>query len=236
MSDEQGGLSGTDNRRPSWLVEAIEQAGDLVFLTDTRDCFAYVNRRTIDLLGIPPVRLIGEPVVAAVVPQDHAVLLDVLRAARFGGAPEEQITECRFVSAHADQTVALEVVVRSVTVRGEVLGCIGVGRPVLTRQESLAQRLASERVAAIGDLANQAADKINNPLAVLVTHVGNIERAAEEGRPADRKFTEQMRTAIGRIAGVTEELATLADTSVQKLLLGRAVADLQGPLPQSGDE
>jgi len=223
-----GGQDGraSDDLRPAWLPDAVDQAADLVFLTDDRDRFVYVNRRAIDLLGTAPAKLVGEPVILVVAPEAHAAILDALRAARLSDPSHAQVIECAFVGKHAPEPVPLEIALRAVTVRRHRLGCVGVGRSVLARQDRLAQRLASERVAAIGDLANQAADRINNPLAVLVTHVGVIERAAGEGKPAVPQSIEQMRNAISRIADVTEELATIADTSIQKLLLGRSIADI----------
>jgi PAS domain S-box-containing protein len=222
--------------RPSWLAEAIDQAADLIFATDARDRFAYVSRRAEDLLGVAPAGLVGELVVSVVEPSGHALVLDALRSARLGDSSQAQVFECRFLTRRAPQPVPLEVTLRPVVAKGETVGCIGVARSLTQRGENLAQRLASERVAAIGDLANQAADRINNPLAVLVTHVGVIERAAQDGRPADPQSIEQMRNAIGRVADVTEELATIADTSIQKLLLGRSLADISaGPETVSGE-
>jgi len=217
---------GTREPRPPWLAEAINQAADLIFLTDLRDRFAYVNGRSTDLLGIAPAELVGELVVSAVAPESHASILDALRAARLGDSSLPQVLECRFQARHAAAPVPLELTLGAVAARRQIVGCIGVARSLGQRGESLAQRLASERVAAIGDLANQAANRINNPLAVLVTHVGVIERAAQTGKTADPQSIEQMRNAIARVADVTEELATIADTSIQKLLLGRSIADL----------
>ncbi|MBM3472838.1 MAG: PAS domain S-box protein [Armatimonadetes bacterium] len=223
-----------DDLRPAWLSDAVDQAADLVFLTDDRDRFVYVNRRAIDLLGTPPTKLVGEPVVAVVAPEAHARILDALQAARLGDPSDTQVVECAFVAKHAPEPVPLEITLRCVTVRRHRRGCVAVARSVVAREDSLSQLLASERVAAIGDLANQAADRINNPLAVLVTHAGVIERAAREGKPAGPESLEQMRNAITRIADVTEELSTIADTSIQKLLLGRPIADI-GAAPNHGE-
>ena len=214
------------DERPPWLAEALDQAADLIFLTDARDGFAYVSRRSIDLLGVSPAKLVGEPVVSVVLPESQAAVLDALRAARHNGESLPPVLECRFEARHAPEPVALELTLRPVAAQRRIVGCVGIARSLSERRDSLAQRLASERVAAIGDLANQAADRINNPLAVLVTHVGVIERAARDGRPANPQSIEQMRSAIARVADVTEELATIADTSIQKLLLGRSIADL----------
>jgi PAS domain S-box-containing protein len=219
-----------DDLHPAWLPDSVDQAADLVFLTDDRDRFVYVNRRAIDLLGTPPSKLVGEPVIGVVAPSAHARVLDALRAARLGDPSHTQVIVCAFAAKHTPEPVPLEITLRAVTVRRHRRGCIGVARSVVAREDDLAQRLASERVAAIGDLANQAADRINNPLAVLVTHIGVIERAAGEGKPATPESLEQMRNAITRIADVTGELSTIADTSIQKLLLGRPIADLaSGP-------
>jgi len=221
--------------RPRWFPEAVNQAADLVFLTDERDRFVYVNRRAIDLLGAAPARLVGEPVPAAVAPENHALILDALRAARLGDPPPTQVIECLFLAKHLEERVPLEVTLRPVTSRRHVLGCIGVGRSLSERRDSVAQRVASERVAAIGELANEAADRINNPLAVLATHLSLIERAAAEGRPVEAESIEQMRNSIARIAEVTQDLATIADTSIQKLVLGRPIADLAGGPPAPSD-
>ena len=230
MSAEAPGGRASGDPRPPWLVEAIDQAADLIFLTDERDRLVHVNRRAVDLLGIPPAKLVGESVVLVVAPESQAAILDALRAARLGDPAEAHMTECRFVAKHVAEAVPLEVTVHPVMVGRKAVGCIGIGRSIGQRQDALCQRLASERVAAIGDLANRAADRINNPLAVLVTHVGIIERAATEGKPADASSIEQMRKAIGRIADETEGLATVADTSIQKLLLGSSIVDLSaGP-------
>ncbi len=221
---EQDAASGPG---PTWLVEAVDQAADLLFLSDARDRFAYVNRRSAALLGLAPGELTGETVVSVVLPDDHAALLDALRAVRLGESTGSEVLECRLVGRRAPEGLPVEITLAPVVIEHRTVGCIGIARSLAQRSDRLAQRLASERVAAIGDLANQAADRINNPLAVLVTHVGNIERAARHGKPANAESIEQMRNAIARVADVTEELATIADTSIQKLLLGRSIADLR---------
>jgi PAS domain S-box-containing protein len=236
MRVADGDRSGSGEARSTWLLQAVDQAADFIFLIDERDCFAYANRRALDLLGIPPAKLLGQPAIAVVAQEDHAPLLDALHAARRGDSAPGPPIECRFVPRHVPEPVAFEITLRSVTVGGRDVGCVGIARSIPQRRDSLAQRLASERVAAIGDLANRAADRINNPLAVLVTHVGNIERAAAQGKPADDASTQQMRTAVARIADVTEELATIADTSIQKLLLGRPIMDLGTPPGPASDE
>jgi PAS domain-containing protein len=211
--------------RPPWLADALDQAADLILLTDARDRIAYVNRRSIDLLGVSPTKLVGEGAVAVVHPDSHAAFLDALRAARLGDPSSPQVINCALQARYVRPPVPAEMTLRPVALERQTVGCIVVARSLEQRSDSLAQRLASERVSAIGDLANQAADRINNPLAVLVTHIGIIEREAESGRAADPQSIEQMRKAIGRVADVTEELATIADTSVRKLLLSRTLAD-----------
>ncbi|MGQ9731330.1 MAG: PAS domain-containing protein [Candidatus Zipacnadales bacterium] len=207
-----------------YVVRAIDQAADLVFVTDKQDRFIYANRRSIDLLGYLPADLVGGTLVSIVEPDDHALVLDALRTARLEEPRQPQALRISLVPRHAEATVQCELLLRAVVIKREVVGCIGIARTVTEQQDYELQ--ASERAAAIRDLANQAADRINNPLAVLVTHLGIIARAAGEGRPAASDSLAQMRNAIERIADVTRDLATVSDTSMHKLLGGRPIIDL----------
>jgi PAS domain S-box-containing protein len=197
-----------------------------MFLTNERDEFVYVNRRVTELLGLAAAELVGGQVVHVVALASQAVLLDALQTARLNEAPQAQLLECALTSKYLHEPVELELSIRPVVARREVLGCVVIGRCLTERQVSLAQRLTAERVSAIGTLANRAADRINNPLAVLATHLGIIERAAKEGQPVDPMLIELMRNSIARIAEVTQDLATIADTSIQKLVLGSSIVDL----------
>jgi len=108
----------------------------------------------------------------------------------------------------------------------ESCGCVGVARDLRLRGQYLDERLTSERVSAIVELAVATAHKINNPLAILSMQLGVMEHALQADQPITLEMLEQMRQVIGRISAVVKDLAALADTSVRKSLRGRAMVDL----------
>ncbi len=232
MPDECGkptvGATGADAH---WLPDAIDQAADVVFIVDPRDRVRYVNQRVRELTGFPPEKLVGESVLKLVESGSHGSLLDALRTALRSEGPRTQLLELAFNRAGTPEPVYVEAALHPVCENGKTVGCIGIARDVGKRREYHAERLASERVAAIGDLAKSAAHKINNPLAILVTHLAVMERAAGEDKPCDLESIANMKKVIERIAEATKELAAAADTSMQKALLGSATPELSSLLP-----
>jgi hypothetical protein len=55
-----------------------------------------------------------------------------------------------------------------------------------------------------------------------------VRHAVARGEPVAAEVLEQMGNAVERIAEVTRDLEAMADTSVQKAILGRAMVDLDG--------
>ncbi len=221
---------------PSWLADAIDQAADVVFIVDDRDRICYLNRRASELTGIPADSLLGEPILKLVEPTSHGAVLDALHAALKRDEPGAQLLEMAWNRIGAAEPVYVEAVLHPVQTDSQIVGCIGIARDVSKRREYQAERLASERVAAVGALAQSAADKINNPLAVLITHLGVMERAVAERRPCEPESIENMKKVVERIAEATEELAAAADTSVRKAILGSATLELSNLLPPKDDD
>ena len=219
-----------------WVLDAITRASDVIIVTDQRDRIAYVNDAIRDLTGTEPADLAGEAVLALVAPKDHSRVLAVLRMARFGDEPDTQILELEFSSSLAAGPVSVELTVRPASLGKRGTGCISVGRDVSKSKAHFDERLATERVGAVIELAKNAAHQINNPLAILTVHLGVIEKATAEGKCPQPEAVDQMRNVIGRIAEVTAELAAAADTSLQKSILGAPLADLHTTPPELDPE
>jgi PAS domain S-box-containing protein len=237
MPDERGKRSAaTEGVNTHWLPDAIDQAADVVFIVDPHDRVRYVNQRVRELTGFAPDTLVGESVLKLVESGSHGTLLDALRTALRSEGPRTQLIELAFNRAGTLEPVYVEAALHPLCENGRAVGCIGIARDVDKRREYHAERLASERVAAIGDLAKSAAHKINNPLAILVTHLAVMERAVAEDKPCDLDSIENMKKVVERIAEATKELAAAADTSMQKAVLGSATPELSSLLPPKDDE
>ncbi len=211
---------------PIWLLTALDQAPDVIFVTDTDDRLLYISRAVLPLAGMAPEHLIGQPLLALVKQADHGAALDALAAARTDARP--QMLEMAWRSPASGKAATVEVVLRGVWVDDEVRGCVGVARDLSERRQYLDDRLTAERLAAIVELAVATAHKINNPLAILAMQVGVIEHQTAHGEPVPGETLEQIRQAIARISEVIKDLAAIADTSVHRRVLGRAMVDLGG--------
>jgi len=232
MPDERASeCAGSEGPGPRWLPHAIDQAADVVFVVDFRDRVVYVNRRVCELTGFQREELVGDTVLKLVGPNSHAALLDALHAAATHEQSGPQLLEMTWNRAAGLEPVYVETALHPVRANGKVFGCIGIARDVSARREYHAERLASERVAAIGDLAKSAAHKINNPLAILITHLAVMEREASQSKPCDPESIANLKKVVERIAEATRELAAAADTSVQKAVLGSATPELSHLLP-----
>jgi len=221
---------------PSWLADAIDQAADVVFIVDDRDRIRYLNRRASELTGIPADKLLGETILKLVEPSNHGAVLDALRATVRSDGPGAQLLEMAWNRVGAPEPVYVEAVLHPVRADSQIVGCIGIARDVSKRREYQAERLASERVAAVRDLARSAAHKINNPLAILITHLAVMEREAAQNKPCEPESIGNMKKVVERIAEATKELAVAADTSVQKAILGSATPELSSLLPPRDDD
>jgi signal transduction histidine kinase len=159
---------------------------------------------------------------------DHGALLDALDSLRATEDAAASVLQMAWKSANRRQTAVVEVVLQGLWLNGQYAGAVGVARDLLLRGEYLDQRLTSERVSAIVELAVATAHRINNPLAILSMQVGVMEQTLQDGRPVPQEMLDQMRHVIGRITDVVKDLAAVADTSVRKGLRGRAMMDLGG--------
>jgi PAS domain S-box-containing protein len=210
------------------LLGVLDHSSDVLFITDTDDRLLYISRSVLALTGMAPEDLIGKPLITVVKQSDHGASLDALEAARTDEDARSQVLEMPWRTGGAGEAATMEVVLRGIWTEGEARGCVGVARDLSKRRQYLDDRLTSERLAAIVELAVAAAHKINNPLAILSVQVGVMERQIDEGQPVPRETLEQMRQVIARISEVVRDLAAIADTSVHRRVLGRAMVDLGG--------
>jgi len=213
---------------PVWLLAVLDHSPDVIFITDTSDRLLYISRSVLALTGMAAEDLIGKPLLTVVKQSDHGASLDALEAARTDEDARSQVLEVPWRSGASGRAATMELVLRGIWVEGEARGCVGVARDLSTRRQYLDDRLTAERLAAIVELAVATAHKINNPLATLSMQVGVMERQIDAGQPVPRETLEQMRRVIARISEVVRDLAALADASVHRSVLGRAMVDLGG--------
>ncbi len=85
----------------------------------------------------------------------------------------------------------------------------------VTDRQSLHRRLAaSERMAAVGNLAAKVAHELNNPLDGILRYVGLAERTLTDGDVAKtRTFLERVRTGVGRMTGIIADLLNYSRVS-----------------------
>jgi two-component system, NtrC family, sensor kinase len=98
-------------------------------------------------------------------------------------------------------------------------------------QETQQQLIQSERLAAVGQIAARVAHEVNNPLAIIKTAIGLINRRHREYNPAAEEL-QMIGEEIDRIARIIDELREFSrPTPTHEVVhVNRVIQSLQGLL------
>jgi len=186
------------------LGAAVEQAGDLILVSDTEGVIQYLNPALEALTGHASSEAVGTSVKRLLRSDVHAPeFYEALDRARRTGTPWSG----RVVNRRADGTT-FEQDLRISPLRdadGRLIGAVEVGRD-LTRELALEADLRqAQRIEAVGQLAGGVAHDFNN-LLTAIRGYGELVLAALPPWSDARTDVTEMLKAADRAAGLTRQL------------------------------
>ena len=185
------------------LLSAIEQAGEMIVITDPRGRVVFANRAVEQITGRSRPEVTGRPIVGLLgANQDDPVYLDMRRRAAAQQHWSGRITCTR----SAGSAYVLDLTVSPVrTPAGAVVAMVGVGRDIsaeLGQEERLRQ---AQRMETVGQLAGGIAHDFNNLMSPVL---GYAELLLDE-LPAESPYREPVsiiRTAADKARQLTQQL------------------------------
>ncbi|HTZ52018.1 MAG TPA: PAS domain S-box protein [Spirochaetia bacterium] len=195
-------------RRIAFQAQLLDQVGQAVVATDTKDAITYWNKAAEALYGWNAAEVRGKPI-TEVIPGPAAReqmrrVLPLLRSgARWAGELEMQDRGGRVFPVHVSNAPLSDET-------GAIIGSVGVSRD-LTEQKKAeeALRLSQEqlqqaqKMEAVGRLAGGIAHDFNNILTVIT---GYCELSFESAQGILRTRLQEIASAARRAAGLTAQL------------------------------
>jgi PAS domain S-box-containing protein len=214
------------------LAQAIEQAGEMVMITDREGKIQYVNPAFESITGYPRSEVLGAtPRVLKSGEHDQAFYDDFWSRLTAG-----ETIRTTFVNRRkAGDLYTQAAVISPFRDRGgSVVGYVTVARDVTRERELEDQLREADKLRALGQLAGGVAHDFNNELTVVLANTRMGREALDE---ADRELHEEalreIHDAAHRASDLTESLLTFARKSPMKrrpLELGELLGDVAGTL------
>lgn len=185
----------------------VENAEDLIYLTDSRGRFTYLNGASERLLGVDPRRLCAErrSVLSLVHPDD----LPRVSAAvdRMLAGEMMRSLDVRMVATNG---ATLEFLQTNVPLRDETGLLIGMqctAQDVTRRRELEQQMVQAERLADLGRMAATIAHEIRNPLGAIVNSITVLRRP---GGVPDPRLLQIVTEEADRLDAIISEFLLFA--------------------------
>ncbi len=186
----------------------VENAEDLIYLTDSRGRITYANPALHRLLGYEP-RDVYErelTVLPLVHPDDRdriaALLPDMLAG--------HVLRSVEFRLLHADGASVRRFSQTNVPARdesGEVVGMQCIAHDVTDRREQQDEILRTHRFADLGRIAANIAHEIRNPLGAIVNSIGALRQAPAAG---DRRLLDILTEEADRLNSILSDVLMFA--------------------------
>ncbi len=205
--------------------DIVENASDLIQVTDESGKILSVNRRQLQLVGQNATEIVGRDFLELVAPPlreaTHGAFQTVLSGATLSAFSSQLLAD------NGRRTVPIEISATPVFRDGAVRGVRAILRDVSERKLFESQMIKAERLSSVGALAAGVAHEINNPLSIITMFA---QRALEKARKGEvdvdkvEKILEQAR----RVATITRGLldfSRLGPTEFRKFDLERTLRD-----------
>jgi PAS domain S-box-containing protein len=185
----------------------VENAEDLIYLTDRDARIVYANPAAGRLLGCDPDRLCADrrPVLSLVHPADRERIAEAL--ARMFAGEIVRALEFRMLAENDRQFRWFSQT--NVPLRddaGSVIGMQCLAHDITTRREMQEQIARAERLADLGRMAANIAHEIRNPLGAIVNSIGVLRR----GAAADPRLLDIVVEEADRLNAIIREFLLFA--------------------------
>ncbi|MEO7273417.1 MAG: ATP-binding protein [Vicinamibacterales bacterium] len=186
----------------------VENAKDLIYLTDDAGRLVYVNPAARTLLGRDPAVLCAhaQSILSLVYPEDEGRVAAALERMLEG----EIMRSFEFRMTHADGVSFRWVSQTNVPLRdeeGRVSGIQGVAHDITKRRALQAQIAQGERLADLGRMAASIAHEIRNPLGAIVNSI-NVLR--QPGASSDPRLMQIVTEEADRLDAILREFLLFA--------------------------
>lgn len=193
----------------------VENADDLIYLTDARGCLTYVNPAAWRLLGYVPERLAtgAHTLMSLAHPDDQGTL----QAAMVRMLAGEVVRPLEFRLRHAAGHAIVWVSHNNSPIRGEdgsIAGIQGIAHDITARRDLQAQMTRAERLADLGRMAASIAHEIRNPLGAIVNSVSVLQRPHAARDP---RLLDIVREEADRLEAIIREFLLFARPPAQVL-------------------
>lgn len=189
------------------LLTAIEQAGEMIFVTDPEGTIQYANPALATVTGYTYEEMIGKnPRIFKSGWHDNAFYLAMYSVIASG-----KVWHGRMVNKRKDGSLYTEEATLSPVVddSGTIVSYVAVNRDITERLKMEAQLLQSQKMESVGRLAGGVAHDYNNMLSVIV---GYAELTLEQLSPDDLmyEYISEIRNAANRSTEITRQLLAFA--------------------------
>lgn len=210
------------------LIAAIEQAGEIIVITDIGGSIVYVNPAFERITGYSKIEALGQrPSLVKSGRQDRSVYEQLWHTIMAG-----EVWRGRFINRKKDGSL-YTVNATIAPVRNEadtIIGYVGVERDV-THELSLEEQLRqSQKMEAVGRLAGGVAHDFNNLLTVINGYSNLLLDHHPDPNDLMRKDIEQIKRAGERASNLTRQLLAFSRKQILKptiLDLNMVVADME---------
>src|SRR6266545_4541979 len=209
------------------LLRAVEQAENVIFMTDPDGQFSYINPSFETLYGYKKEEVLGRtPRILKSRQHDAAFYTELWRKLLSGEGVRGEIVN----TTRDGRLVTVEMSAKTLfDSEGERVGYVAVQHDVTERKLLEQQFRQAQKMEAVGQLAGGVAHDFNNLLTAIL---GYAELLAEKlkGRPREAEDLDEIRKAGERAASLTRQLLAFSRRQVfeRKVLdLNRLIAEIE---------
>jgi PAS domain S-box-containing protein len=203
--------------------DIVENASDLIQVSDAEGRIVSANRRQAELFGATPEELRGRPFLDYVAPDARDATRRAFERVLAGGTLKA--FESALLAGGGARSVPVEISATPVVEDGRAAGVRAILRDVSERKAFEARLIKAERLSSVGALAAGVAHEINNPMGIITMFAQRTLERARKGE-IDAEKLEKIVEQGKRVAAITRNLldfARAAPTRFEPFAIGEAI-------------